>query len=168
MSEQSDKKPDDNQESFIFKELSTEILKNKHILRFEARGGSMRPFIKDRDIIKVKTIAPESLKPGDIVFFSSADDKLTAHRIIKIRKDKKNSLSFLTKGDACTDYDRAILPSKILGKIISIERNGKEISAENTASQFKNYFLSKISPYSFILYPIGQKAKKIGMALLKK
>ncbi len=158
----------DEQESLIFKELSTEILKKNHILRFEARGGSMHPFIKDCDIIKIKSVSPEKLNPGDIVFFSSDNEKLIAHRIIKIQKGKSGSLSFLTKGDACDNYDKAISSSKILGKIISIERNGKEISSDSRKTKFKNYMLSKLSPYSVILYPIGKKAKRIGMAILKK
>ncbi|RMF93794.1 MAG: signal peptidase I [Candidatus Schekmanbacteria bacterium] len=168
MSAQSKNNETGNSESKLFKELSEEILKRNHILRFEARGGSMHPFIKDRDIIKIKKIDPKKLKKGDIIFFSSNDNKMIAHRIIKIKGSENKPLTFLTKGDACTNYDMEVPESKVLGKIISIERNGKEMSEENLLAQFKNFIISKISPFSFILYPVGQKAKKIGMTLLKK
>lgn len=151
-----------------FRELSSEILKKGHVLRFQARGTSMHPFIKDWDIIKIKPIEPEKLKVGDVIFYTLETKGFIAHRLIKKRMGKGGEFSFLTKGDFCQEFDAAISPSQVLGKVISIERKGKEISMESGFARLKNFLLSKASPFMFILYPIGKRVKKIGIAILKR
>ena len=128
----------------------------------------MHPFIKDKDIIKIKPVDPEKLKAGDVIFYKPKDRGLIAHRLIKKRTEEKDDLLFVTKGDFCPASDPAISSTDILGKVISIERNGKEISMENSMARLKNFLLSKASPFSFILYPIGRKVKRIGLAILKR
>ncbi|OGL39603.1 MAG: signal peptidase I [Candidatus Schekmanbacteria bacterium RIFCSPHIGHO2_02_FULL_38_11] len=151
-----------------FRELSSEILRKGHVLRFQARGTSMHPFIKDKDIIKVKPVQPEKLKSGDVILYKTGYRGFVVHRLIKKQNKKKGEPLFVTKGDFCYTPDPAISSSDILGKVISIERNGKEISMENGMARLRNFLLSKASPFSFILYPIGRKVKKIGLAILKK
>ena len=162
--------PEKDLDTAVFRELSAEILKKGHVLRFQARGISMHPFIKDRDVIKVKPVGLEDVKSGDIVFYMSKNKNFIAHRLIKKIKDKNNDgkLLLVTKGDSCTGFDAALSPSQVLGKVISIERDGKEISMEKGISKLQNFLLSKASPFSFILYPIGRKVKKIGLAILRR
>jgi len=151
-----------------FRELSTEILKKGHVLRFQAWGISMHPFIKHGDIIKIKPVEPEKLKAGDVIFYSVKERGFIAHRLIKKTKGRRGEPLFVTKGDSCPEFDGTISPSQVLGKVISIERNGKEISMENGIARLKNFLLSKASPFNYILYPIGRKVKRIGLAILKK
>src|SRR4030067_3849623 len=162
------KEKENTGEGIIFNELSCEILKKGHLLRFQARGNSMHPFIKDKDIIKIKPVEPLKLKAGDVIFYLSGSKRLIAHRLIKKTKGKEDELLFVTKGDSTHGFDEAIPSSSVLGKVVAVERDEKEISMETRVAGFKNFLLSKTSPFSFILYPLGRRVKKIGLAIFKK
>src|SRR3972149_9018543 len=82
-----------------FVELSEEIMDKGACLRFRARGFSMRPFIRDGDFITVSPIENSSIRIGDVVFYSTAENKVIAHRVIK-KYGKNGNVKLLIKGDA--------------------------------------------------------------------
>ncbi|MEQ8171645.1 MAG: signal peptidase I [Candidatus Eremiobacterota bacterium] len=92
-------------------------------LRFQARGGSMTPFIRHGDIITITPLTC-SLRTGDVVaFINPANNKLAVHRIIDTGKK-----FFIIKGDAFSRPDGVISEDNILGCVRKVERNGKSIS----------------------------------------
>jgi signal peptidase I len=92
--------------------------------RFQGKGFSMSPFIKDGDVL---TIAPLQGAPpgfGDVVVFTHPNTgKLIIHRIIG-----QKAGSYLTKGDNAPEEDGLISRAAILGRVAKVERNGKYIS----------------------------------------
>ncbi len=104
-------------------ELNKKVLQSGATVKIQLSGTSMFPYLKKNDIGYYQFIAPELLQKGDIVAFEQHENFIT-HRLIKI----SNSNLFLTRGDACIDFDKTIGASAIIGKLIKIERNGKLIS----------------------------------------
>jgi signal peptidase I len=90
--------------------------------RFEARGFSMNPSIKDGDIITVSPCSAR-LRFGDIVAFAHPiTDGLVVHRIIGIRNG-----SFFVKGDNSRSFDGLVSKSQVLGRISRIERSRRNV-----------------------------------------
>jgi signal peptidase I len=65
-----------------FLELSRDILEKGKSIRFQARGWSMRPFIRDGDFVTVSPAENSSIRKGDVVFYSTPKNKAMAHRVI--------------------------------------------------------------------------------------
>lgn len=98
------------------------VLAREKPFRFQARGASMSPFLKDGDVI---TVSPLSGDPrlGDVVAYVSAETgKLVVHRIV----GRMNGHYHIAGDGASGEQDRA-RRAEILGLITRIERRGKNI-----------------------------------------
>lgn len=136
----------------IFPELVSDLLNNGHRVKFRAPGYSMYPTILHEDVITVEPVKASAVKVGDIVLYRD-QQSLIAHRFIKIlKRSEKNSrsapqgpldrsdsptgvitstsetLRFILRGDARPISDNPITAEQILGKVVSVERNGRCIN----------------------------------------
>jgi hypothetical protein len=90
--------------------------------RFQGKGFSMSPFIKDGDVLTIAPLQGSAPGFGDVVVFMHPDTgKLIIHRIIGKKAD-----SFLTKGDNAPEGDGLISRAAILGRVSKVERDGKK------------------------------------------
>jgi signal peptidase I len=105
-----------------FESLATEILQGNRSLRFKARGGSMRPFIHDGDIIEVQNIPFNNLKRGDIAFCRLPDRRLVVHRVIQAKSE-----FLVIQGDALPYPDGSISQANVLGRIVMLFHKGRRI-----------------------------------------
>lgn len=106
-------------------ELLKTVVEGGHQFRMRAPGFSMHPFIRNRDIITISPMPPESPIPGDVVAFVRPDTgKLVVHRVVKRSKDL-----CLIKGDNCGDPDGFIPQTSLLGIVTRVERNGRDVQA---------------------------------------
>jgi signal peptidase I len=107
-------------QSAIFANLVQEFIDTGNSFRFQARGRSMWPTIRDGEFLHVKPIDKRRLKLGDIVLFRR-EGVFKAHRIIRRKRD-----FVLIRGDACIDSDGWIAIPEILGRVASAEgRDGR-------------------------------------------
>ena len=105
-------------QSAIFADLVQEFIDTGNSFRFQARGRSMWPTIRDGEFLHVKPIGERQLKRGDIVLFRRRG-MFKAHRVIGRKRD-----SVLVRGDACIDIDGWIAIPEILGRVVAAERDG--------------------------------------------
>ena len=93
-------------------------------IRFQAKGGSMYPFIKDGDIVTVAPVAGGELRLGDVVAVAPKDGcGVVLHRIVK------QNIGIVTiKGDNVWRVDGKFHPETIHGRLVGIERNGYRIN----------------------------------------
>ena len=116
----------------MFPELITELLQDGYQVNFSAPGHSMYPTIMANEKILVAPIDPTAVRMGDIILYR-ANGSLIAHRVRLIKKMNTDAVnaypdwSFILKGDASPVYDEPVKVEQILGKVISIERNGCSI-----------------------------------------
>jgi signal peptidase I len=100
------------------------VLSKGACFRFQGKGFSMSPFIKDGDVLTITPVREGTPRFGDVVVFTHPNTgKLIIHRIIG-----KKAGSYLTKGDNAPEGDGLISRTAILGRVIKVERNGKYIS----------------------------------------
>ena len=113
---------------------SQEILSKGLSLRCKVRGWSMYPFIQTNDIILIEPKSSAGFTTGDIVFFRRPKGNYVVHRLVK----KNGSASLITKGDNSNHYDEIIHISQVMGRVIQIERDGKQMSLKGGLHQHIN------------------------------
>lgn len=144
-----------------FLRLSRDIFKKGKSVRFEARGWSMRPFIRDGDFIVVGPIENSSIRTGDVVFYLTTENKVIVHRIIKkYKKDKDNRITMLIKGDAISSPAEKVEMLNVLGKVVAVERNGRKKRLDTKLYRLTGLLHAGISPFSQWTYPFFSKVKK--------
>ena len=134
----------------MFPELVTDLLKDGYKVSFNAPGHSMYPTIMANETVVVGPVEPSAVRKGDIVLFRF-NGSLVAHRVMGIVKDDKaneystllksfcldqgpsasksiQSLFFILRGDAARTFDEPATSEQVLGKVISLERNGKIVN----------------------------------------
>ena len=89
----------------------------------KVKGDSMHPLIKDGDMLFVENCLYNNLKRWDIVVYNSADGFPIVHRLI--RKHQKNQLEL--RGDGYLLVPEFVEFSKVIGKVVSINRHGRQI-----------------------------------------
>jgi hypothetical protein len=125
--------------------LCQEVLGKGSYLRFRALGGSMFPFIRPGDIITAKSIPPDDLTVGQVLFYYK-DGNFFAHRL----KEKSGNSLMITRGDNLPSSDNFIRRSEVLGKIVMIERKGKKIDMESGLMRLVNWTIAR-SPIYWII-----------------
>jgi signal peptidase I len=125
----------------------------------------MRPFIQDGDLITVSPLRNSPVRVGDVVLYKTIIDQAIVHRIIKKTKKDKNSI-MLVKGDAAFGSPEKIGMKNILGRVVAIERNGRERKLDTKLYRIIGLFFAGLSPFSRWIYPTGSRVKHKGRRLL--
>ena len=138
-------------------ELLRAVLDKGAPFRFRAKGFSMSPFIKDDDVITVSPLTDDSTRYGDVVAFIRPEmKKLVIHRVVG-----KKGEYFHIKGDNITYTDELIPVANILGRVIRVERNGKEVFFGLGPERFLIAFLNRRGLLFPLFYPIWQIMRPI-------
>jgi hypothetical protein len=104
-------------------ELLRAVLGKGVPFRFQAKGYSMAPFINDSDVVTVAPLTDASLRIGDVAAFIRPDlESLVVHRVIG-----KRGNSFLIQGDNIFETDGSIPKANIMGRVVKVERDGKNV-----------------------------------------
>ena len=107
-----------------FEALSRELLKSGMGVRFEARGASMSPAIRDGEIVYVTPVIVSKLRKDDIVL-TKGHSGFRVHRLVVADQDKN---LFITRGDCGQQDDPPLRSDQILGVAVAKEvRIGKRI-----------------------------------------
>jgi len=117
-----------------FEALTRDLLAEGKIVRFRAKGFSMRPFIHNGDLLEVQPIGDYQVKIGDIILFKSLNNGLLAHRIIKIKAVNDETM-YLPQGDSNRHPDLLISSAQFLGIIVACKRDQKDFDFTTRAQQ---------------------------------
>ncbi len=121
--------------SVEFAGLCLSILKLGGSIRFKARGFSMKPSIRDGDIITVVPIPATRLRRGDIALYSGEGGALRAHRVISITGRGSNKM-FKIRGDSFTGSLEDVASHQVLGLVTQTTRDGR---SNNTCRALPRY-----------------------------
>jgi len=100
-------------------ELAGEVLRCFGRLRLQVTGWSMLPAIWPGDTLELTPATCTDVSEGDIVLFRR-HARLFAHRVLRT-----NESTIVTRGDALPYSDSAVGENEVLGRVISVDRNGK-------------------------------------------
>lgn len=112
----------------ISNQILTELLQERKTVQIRAGGNSMRPFIKDGDLMVIEQCSGNELHQGEIAAYRAPDNKTTIHRVIALYPaEKKCAL----RGDATTGVLFITPYSSILGRVKYTKRNRRIIYRNN-------------------------------------
>jgi signal peptidase len=109
-----------------FVETIEELLDRGHAVRFAATGWSMHPTIRNGETITVVPLADSVIRKGDILLYRHGRGAL-AHRVIRMHPSSGQSLKLTLRGDAADCSDEPIRFEQLLGRVLSVERNGRTV-----------------------------------------
>lgn len=89
----------------------------------KVNGNSMRPFIRDEDLVIIQEVPLDKIKRGNILVFQGANDQFFVHRLVGKRDNGILSL----KGDGYNLSKDIITYDELAGKAVGLVRNGNLI-----------------------------------------
>lgn len=107
--------------------LSREVLRRGGVLRIEAPGASMRPFIEPGDVLHVAPASTSALTVGDVVLYGGPDGHPMAHRLIHPPR-RATGWRLVTCADARPGQWERVRPEAVLGRVVACERAGRRRS----------------------------------------
>src|SRR6266496_5694835 len=124
---------EDRTQSQAFGAVADELVAAGLSFRFQARGRSMLPAVRDGEILHVQPVDTATIRLADIVLFKDGAG-FKAHRVVS----RHNGL-FVTRGDAGLEPDNAIRGSQIMGKVIAKEcaETGQIVALEGLVPRMK-------------------------------
>lgn len=102
---------EDRPQSQLFHAISRELLLDGNGIRFQARGASMSPVIRDGEMVLVKAAPRAELRCGDIVLVRG-EMGFRLHRLVVADAEQD---VFITRGDCGQQDDPAVSGEEILG-----------------------------------------------------
>ncbi|MBP7706958.1 MAG: S24/S26 family peptidase [Candidatus Aminicenantes bacterium] len=103
--------------------LMRDVLGRGKPFRFEARGSSMYPAVRDGDVVTVAPLADDGPRTGDVVaFVHAATGGVRLHRVVGTAAGR-----YLVKGDNALASDGALDREALLGLVVGVERGGRAL-----------------------------------------
>ena len=122
------------------------VLTKGACFRFQGKGFSMSPFIKDGDVLTIAPLQGSSPRFGDVAVFTHPHTgTLIVHRIIG-----KRAGFYLTKGDNAPEGDGLISRAAVLGRVAKVERDGRYISLGLGPDRFIIAFVTRTGLLSLL------------------
>jgi hypothetical protein len=114
--------------------LASEILREGGSIRLRVLGMSMLPAVWPSDAVTIDGLDVDATVCGDIVLYEK-NDRFFVHRLVRKPESPKSPESqnsedrfrLVTRGDSMPHEDPMITRSQFLGRVSSIQRNGRTI-----------------------------------------
>jgi signal peptidase I len=111
--------------------LAGEIVRNFGEVRLRVFGTSMVPSVLPGDMVLIQRAALEEILPGEIAVFLR-EGRLFVHRVVERKKlfvegNSNQELCLITQGDRQRECDLPVNSSELLGRVVCIERDQREI-----------------------------------------
>jgi hypothetical protein len=108
-----------------FLETATGLLERGHAVRFPADGWSMHPTIRYGETIIVEPLGAYEARRGEILLYRSSRSAI-AHRLVRLTSVEGDE-QLVFRGDAADCCDPPIAWHQVLGRVIAVERGGREV-----------------------------------------
>jgi hypothetical protein len=135
--------------------LTRAVLNKGASFRFQAKGFSMSPFIRDKDVITISQGQKTKPHIGDVVaVINPINGALTVHRIVG-----ETEAGILLKGDNLETIDGIFARNEIIGLVTNIERNGKKVRFGSRPANRLIAFFSRTGTLKKLILPLLRKLK---------
>lgn len=125
-------------------DLLRETLRRLPAASITVAGSSMAPLLRPGDLIGVQRVAPEEIRPGQIITFISPDepDFLVTHRAVGLDRRAAPPL-LLARGDRSLVFDPPISAERILGYVTWRQRDGRVLRLDQGAGAWLSAYLGR-------------------------
>ena len=101
--------------------LAVEALRGSGHLRLRVHGESMLPALWPGDVTEIQACSAAEVRRGEIVL-TWRDGRFFLHRFLA-----RNEVGFITRGDSVPRPDPASAGNALLGRLVSVNRDGRPI-----------------------------------------
>ena len=123
--------------SKVFLDVATDLLRSGHRMRFRAGGSSMWPTIRPGEAITVEPATATEVKLKDIVLYRTGRGVI-GHRVVGIA-NQNGELVLLARGDADQGAGEPVAAKQLLGKVLAVEREGRNIDLTSRRAKMKHF-----------------------------
>jgi signal peptidase I len=113
--------------------LAEEVIRTFGEVRLRVYGTSMVPSILPGDFISVRRAGIPDISAGEIVLFFR-DARFFVHRVVRRISLSGGESSLITRGDRLLYDDPAVSADQLLGRVVLIERNNRQVPLEARGS----------------------------------
>lgn len=143
-----------------FAALSAELIRESGGLRFRAHGRSMVPFIRDGDVLVLERVEAGRVGVGDVVLFQTAAGALYAHRVFR-RELRQGAWQWIARGDALAAADPPFTADQIIGRVTSIERDGKCLRLDRGRLRMMGWLWARTFPVRHLLRRVRGRLRRL-------
>lgn len=137
--------------------LMHSVLEREACFRFRAKGYSMSPFIRHRDVLTISRSLSGKPATGDVAaVFDPATGRAIVHRIVA-----RTAAGVMLKGDNCHETDGLFVPSAVIGIVVAVERDGKNVWFGGGPEKRLIAFLSRTKMQNVVLLPLLRRIKSL-------
>ena len=134
-----------------FDALSAAVLERGDSLRFRASGNSMRPFIRDGDVLLVRPGL--EIRLGDVVLCRAEKGRLLAHRVTWVDR-QSHPRSIVLQGDACPWPDGLFPMDNVLGRVVAAERGARRVRLDAGLFRWLGWLWIRAWPLRWRIYRV--------------
>ncbi len=107
---------------WMFFHVEAALKENRHV-RIRLVGWSMYPFLLNkRDVLVLAACSPDDLEPMDVVL-AKVGTEYILHRLIRQVGDR-----WVMQGDANVGTEELVSKNNVIGRLIQVKRDGKEMT----------------------------------------
>ena len=106
------------------------------VVRFRAEGLSMCPTIRDGELITVGPVSAHQIVRGDVLLCRQST-RLLAHRVVAVHTRGGERVVQL-RGDAKGADDAPIALNDVIGRVVSVQRNGHGIRMSGRTARLRH------------------------------
>ena len=140
-----------------------ELLSERGYIVYTNKGTSMMPFLRQqRDIIEIRPKGDNRCKKYDVVLYRRGENYIL-HRILHVLKD-----GYILAGDNNTFLEYDIKDEQIIGIMVRLIRDGKEILMTDKKYRFYVHVWCDFYPVRMFLLRVKRKLWRIGSHLKRR
>jgi len=148
--------------SYLFLAVIEHALIAGTTVRFRAEGTSMYPTIRDGEAVTIAAISTNDIVRGDVLLCRHAA-RVVAHRVVSVATRGTDRL-FQLRGDANGSCDTPVGADAVVGRIISVRRNGHLVQLCGRAARLRHsaraaasLFKWRIMPAAIVLFGVSSR-----------
>lgn len=119
-------------------------------LKITISDALMDPALRKGDIVTIKPTSIDKMNVGDLLFYRLGPT-MVVRRVIK-SVIQIGDTYLVTKADTSNVPEKSVKASQVIGKVIKVERNGKNIRVPNQASFFDKLTAFGTIPFHVALF----------------
>ena len=137
-----------------------ELLSTQGYIAYTNNGTSMMPLLRQqRDIIEIRPKGGNRCKKYDVVLYKRGENYIL-HRILRVLPDR-----YIIAGDNNTFLEYDIKDEQIIGVMVRVIRDGKEIRMTDKKYRLYVHIWCDFYPVRMILLRIKRKLWRVGAYL---
>ena len=140
-----------------------EMLSERGYIVYTCKGTSMMPLLRQhRDVIEIRPKGEHRCRKYDVVLYKRGENYIL-HRVLRVLPD-----GYIIAGDNNTFLEYDIKDSQILGTMVRLVRDGKEIYMTDRKYRLYVHLWCDFYPVRMFLLRVRRKLRSVGSRLKRR